>query len=50
MESHLLTITKVAGGSPIPIVLNGEVLVGRNILNRYVINFDGPKLIFTISS
>jgi hypothetical protein len=31
-------------------ILNGEVLVGRNILNRYVITFDGPKLIFTISS
>jgi hypothetical protein len=31
-------------------ILNGEVLIGRNILNRYVITFDGPKLIFTISS
>ncbi len=31
-------------------ILNGEVLVGRNILNRYVITFDGPKLIFSISS
>jgi hypothetical protein len=31
-------------------ILNGEVLVGRNILNRYVITFDGPKLIFTISN
>jgi hypothetical protein len=31
-------------------ILNGEVLIGRNILNRYVMIFDGPKLTFTISS
>ena len=28
--------------------LNGETIVGRNILNRYVISFNGPKLTFTI--
>lgn len=28
--------------------LNGETIVGRNILNRYVINLDGPKQVFTI--
>ena len=30
-------------------ILNGEVIIGRNILNRYIITFDGLKLIFTIS-
>jgi hypothetical protein len=30
-------------------VLNGEVIIGRNILNRYVITFNGPSLNFTIS-
>jgi hypothetical protein len=29
--------------------LNGEIIIGRNILNRYVINLDGQKLVFTIS-
>jgi hypothetical protein len=29
-------------------LLNGEAIIGRNILNRYVIAFNGPKLIFTI--
>jgi hypothetical protein len=28
--------------------LNGELIIGRNILNRYVITFNGPKLVFTI--
>jgi hypothetical protein len=30
-------------------VLNDEVIIGRNILNRYSINFDGPNLVFRIS-
>lgn len=30
-------------------VLNDEVIIGRNILNRYAINFDGPNLTFKIS-
>lgn len=30
--------------------LNGEVIIGRNILNRYVATFNGPKLIITISN
>jgi hypothetical protein len=30
-------------------ILNGETIVGRNILNRFIITFDGPKLVFTIS-
>lgn len=30
-------------------ILNGEVIIGRNILNRYVITFNGPQLKFTIS-
>ncbi|NJR31593.1 MAG: retroviral-like aspartic protease [Chamaesiphon sp. CSU_1_12] len=30
-------------------VLNGEVIIGRNILNRYIITFNGLKLFFTIS-
>jgi hypothetical protein len=30
-------------------VLNGEVIIGRNILNRYAINFDGRNLVFQIS-
>jgi hypothetical protein len=30
-------------------VLNDEIIIGRNILNRYAINFDGPNLIFSIS-
>jgi hypothetical protein len=29
-------------------VLNGEVIIGRNVLNRYVITFDGLEKIFTI--
>jgi hypothetical protein len=29
-------------------VLNGEVIIGRNVLNRYVITFDGREEIFTI--
>ena len=29
-------------------LLNGEAIIGRNILNRYVISFNGPKLTFTI--
>jgi len=29
--------------------LNGETIIGRNILNRYVINLDGRNRIFTIS-
>ena len=29
-------------------VLNGEVIIGRNVLNRYVITFDGVNKIFTI--
>lgn len=31
-------------------ILNGEVIIGRNILNRYIITFNGPKLLFTISN
>lgn len=30
-------------------VLNDEIIIGRNILNRYAINFDGPNLVFSIS-
>jgi hypothetical protein len=30
-------------------VLNDEIIIGRNILNRYAINFDGPRLVFSIS-
>jgi hypothetical protein len=30
-------------------VLNDEVIIGRNILNRYEITFDGPNLVFRIS-
>ncbi len=30
-------------------ILNGEVIIGRNILNRFVINVDGPRLTFAIS-
>jgi hypothetical protein len=30
-------------------VLNDEIIIGRNILNRYAICFDGPNLIFNIS-
>lgn len=30
--------------------LNGEVIIGRNILNRYVATFNGPELIITVSS
>jgi predicted aspartyl protease len=30
--------------------LNGEVIIGRNILNRYIATFNGPKLIVTISN
>jgi hypothetical protein len=30
-------------------VLNDEIIIGRNILNRYTINFDGPNLVFSIS-
>ena len=29
--------------------LNGETIIGRNILNRYVINLDGRNRVFTIS-
>jgi hypothetical protein len=29
-------------------ILNGEVIIGRNILNRYLITFNGPKLLFKI--
>jgi hypothetical protein len=29
--------------------IDGEIIVGRNVLNQYAINFDGPKLVFTIS-
>jgi hypothetical protein len=29
--------------------LNGETIVGRNILNRYVINLDAPNRVFTIN-
>jgi hypothetical protein len=31
-------------------ILNGEVIIGRNILNRYFITFNGPDLTFTVSS
>jgi hypothetical protein len=30
-------------------ILNDEVIIGRNILNRYEITFDGPNLVFRIS-
>jgi hypothetical protein len=30
-------------------VLNDEIIIGRNILNRYEITFDGPNLVFRIS-
>jgi hypothetical protein len=30
-------------------ILNGEVIIGRNILNRFLITFDGPRLTFTIA-
>lgn len=29
-------------------VLKGELIIGRNILNRYLITFNGPKLVFKI--
>ena len=29
-------------------ILQGETIIGRNVLNRYAITFDGPKLVFTI--
>jgi hypothetical protein len=29
-------------------ILNDEIIIGRNILNRYAINFDGPNLVFNI--
>jgi Aspartyl protease len=29
-------------------ILQGEAIIGRNILNRYCITFDGRKLVFTI--
>jgi Retroviral aspartyl protease len=29
-------------------ILQGEAIIGRNILNRYAITFNGPKLVFTI--
>jgi hypothetical protein len=29
-------------------ILNGEAIIGRNILNRYFITFNGPKLEFVI--
>jgi hypothetical protein len=29
-------------------ILNGEAIIGRNILNRYIITFNGPKRVFTI--
>jgi hypothetical protein len=31
-------------------VLSGEVIIGRNILNRYAIEFDGPNLVFKITN
>jgi hypothetical protein len=30
-------------------ILNGEVIIGRNILNRFVTTFNSSNLIFTIS-
>lgn len=30
-------------------ILNDEIIIGRSILNRYAINFDGPNLVFNIS-
>jgi hypothetical protein len=30
-------------------ILDGQVIVGRDILNNYVITFDDPNLVFTIS-
>jgi hypothetical protein len=30
-------------------IIGEEIIVGRNILNHYIINFDAPKLVFTIS-
>jgi hypothetical protein len=30
-------------------VLHDEVIIGRNILNRYIITFNGPNLTFTVS-
>jgi hypothetical protein len=30
-------------------ILNDEIIIGRNILNRYEITFDGPNLVFRIS-
>jgi hypothetical protein len=29
-------------------ILNGEAIIGRNILNRHCITFDGPKQVLTI--
>lgn len=29
-------------------VLNGEAIIGRNVLNRYCITFDGPQRVFSI--
>jgi hypothetical protein len=31
-------------------ILNGEVIIVRNILNRFVITFEGSKLTFTIAN
>jgi hypothetical protein len=31
-------------------VLHDEIIIGRNILNRYVITFNGPNLTFTVAS
>jgi hypothetical protein len=30
-------------------VLNDEIIIGRNILNRYEVTFDSPNLVFRIS-
>ncbi len=29
-------------------IMQGEVIIGRNILNRYNINFNGPQLCFSV--
>jgi hypothetical protein len=31
-------------------ILGNEIIIGRNILNRYVVTFNGPKLVFSISN
>jgi hypothetical protein len=31
-------------------ILGHEIIIGRNILNRYIITFNGPKLVFSISN